>query len=91
MPTPPLAQVFREEATGWTVEVMTGLARSLRSVAVQADAELAAARKKAEKLAECLDQLRQLFKAASGSKGSPTGCSSSAECPSSGFILSLSD
>lgn len=53
------------------MEVMTGLARSLRSVASQADIELGAARKKAEKLAECLDQLRQLFKAASQAKGVP--------------------
>ena len=67
-----MMQVFREEGTGWTVEVMTVLARSLRSLASQADAELAATRKKAEKLAECLDQLRQLFKAASQSKGAFT-------------------
>lgn len=55
------------------MEVMTGLARSLRGVATLADRELQAARHKAEKLPECLDLLRQLFRAASLSKGTHSG------------------
>ena len=66
-------QVFKLDEGGWTVEVMTGLARSLKGVATLADRELQAARHKAEKLPECLDLLRQLFRAASLSKGTHSG------------------
>ena len=64
-------QAFREDGSGWSVEVLAGLARSLRGTAAAADGALLAAGRKEEFLADCLNQLRDLFKAAANAKGAP--------------------
>ena len=56
-----LLQVFRSDDSGWSLEPIQGAVRSLRAVAEQADQELAAAGRKEEKLADCVDLMRKLY------------------------------
>lgn len=64
-----LPQAFQADQTAWTIQPMLGFVRSLRSVAEAADAEAAAAGRRPEKLADCLDKLRKLFQAAQQAAG----------------------
>jgi hypothetical protein len=62
-------QAFQADATAWTLQPMLGFVRSLRGVAEAADAGLAKAGRRPERLADCLDKLRKLFQAAQQASG----------------------
>lgn len=57
----PFLRVFREDESAWVIHPMHSVVHNLRAAADAADAEQHGSGKRADKLADCGDQLRKCF------------------------------
>lgn len=57
----PFLRVFREDESAWVIFPMHNVVHNLRAIAEAADSEARTAGKRADKLADCGDQLRKCF------------------------------